>query len=156
MLYRKYMSSVSQFINILYCWIYCNYTLHKKLNKSLQEPEWPFVSFWNIKSLFITCSHLFSFLNHLLSLAVILCHSLPFVVTRCHSLSFVVTSCHFLYHLSLFIVPLAVIRFHSMYHSSVFFQTINNSIAIRKQTDSWKYHFFATSETYYGNKIKRS
>ena len=71
-----------------------NYMLHKKLNKIIQEPDWLFVSFWNIKSLCFTYSHLFSFA---LSLAVIRCHSFSFfllVAIRCHSSSFVVTRSH--------------------------------------------------------------
>ena len=80
-----------------------SFTLHKKLNKIIQEPDWPFVSFRNVKSLYFTYSHSFSFV---LSLAVILCHSLSFL---CYSLSFAVTRCHSL--------SLVVIRSHLLYHS---------------------------------------
>ena len=70
------------------------------------------VSFWNLKFLYFTCSHWFSFVVplavirchslSLLSLVLICCHSLSFVVTRCttrchllyYSLSFVITHCH--------------------------------------------------------------
>ena len=108
-----------------------SYILHRKLNKIIQEADWPsrlaFCFFWNIKSLYFTYSHSHSFV---LSLAVIRCYSLSFFVTRCHLLSFVVTCCttcchslslvvsprcHSLYHLSV-----VVIRCHSMYHPSVF------------------------------------
>ena len=117
----KYLSSISQFINYPYCWIYSSYILHKKLNKILQELDWPFVSFWNLKSLYFNCFHTFSFVvplpvihRHSLSLVVTRCHSLWLVVTRCttrnhslyHLLSFVVTRCH---SLSL-VVPLVVTR----------------------------------------------
>ena len=108
-----------------------SYILHRKLNKIIQEADWPsrlvFCFFWNIKSLYFTYFHSHSFV---LSLAVIRCHPLSFFVTccrfftccitRCHSLSLVVslvvirctTRCHSL--------SLVVIRCHSMYHSSVF------------------------------------
>ena len=69
-----------------------SYILHRKLNKIIQEVDWPsrlvFCFFWNIKSLYFTYSHSHSFV---LSLAVISCHSLSFFVTYCHSLSFFVT-----------------------------------------------------------------
>ena len=42
---RKRMSSISGFINYLYCWIYSSYILHKKLNKIFQEPVGPILSF---------------------------------------------------------------------------------------------------------------
>ena len=104
-----------------------------------------FSFFWNIKLLYFTYFHSYSFL---LSLAVIHCHSLSFFVNHCHPLplsvihfhllyhllSLVVTSCTTRYHsLSLivplvlircpslsFAVPLVIIRCNSMYHSSVF------------------------------------
>ena len=95
------------------------YILHRKLNKIIQESDWPsrlaFCFFWNIKSLYFTYSHSYSFV---LSLAVIRCHSLSFFITRCHLLSFVVTccntSCHSLYHSYSFAVPLDVIHCHSL------------------------------------------
>ena len=108
------MSSMSWFINYLYCWIVSSCILHKKLNKILQEPDWPFVSFWSLKSLYFISSHSLSFV---LPLPVIGCHSLSLVITRCHSLSLVVIRCHSIYHsfvvtcchaLSL-VVPLVVI-----------------------------------------------
>ena len=102
-LYWKYMSSSFQFMNYLYCWIYNSYILHKKLNKILLGPKWPFVSFWKPK---IT-------LFYFLSLAFIRCttrgHSLSHVVFYCHFLSLVVTFCHSLSR----VVPLVVIRFTS-------------------------------------------
>ena len=126
-----------------------SYILHRKLNKIIQEADWPsrlaFCFFWNIKSLYFTYSHSYSFV---LSLAVIRCYSLSFFVTRCHLLSFVVTCCttrchswslvaslvvircttrcHLLSHVVLrcttccHSLSLVVIPCHSMYHSSVF------------------------------------
>ena len=80
-----------------------SYILHKKLNKIIQEPDWLFVSFWNIKSRYFSYPHLFSFV---LSLAVIRCHSLSFFGTRCHSLSLVAIRSHLLYHsLSFAVIP---------------------------------------------------
>ena len=78
-----------------------------KLNKILQEPGWPFVSFSILKSLYFTHSFvLICFITRCLSLSliVIFCYSLSFVVTRCsthcHSFSFllpfVVSCCHLL------------------------------------------------------------
>ena len=126
-----------------------SYILHRKLNKIIQEVDCPsrlaFCFFWNIKSLYFTYYHSHSFV---LSLAVVFCHSLSFFVISCHSLSFAVsccttrchrwiTRCHSLCH-SMSLVPLiamrrttcchsltlVVIRCHSIYHSSVFLQTI--------------------------------
>ena len=96
-----------------------SYILHRKLNKIIQEADWPsrlaFCFFWNIKSLYFTYSHSYSFV---LSLAIIHCHSLSFFVTRCHSLSFVfsccTTHCHSLNHSLPFVVPLDVTRCHSL------------------------------------------
>ena len=91
----NYMSSISWFINFLYCCIYIYmgyiYCL-KKINKNLQEPDCFFFSFWNLKSHYLAYFHWFSF---------IWCHSLPFF---CYSLSFVLTCCHLL--------SLPVIRCH--------------------------------------------
>ena len=113
-----------------------SYILHRKLNKIIQEADWPsrlaFCFFWNIKSLYFTYSHSYSFV---LSLPVIRCYSLWFF---CYSLSFVVFRFHLLYHsLSLVVslvvihcttcchsVSLVVIRCHWMYHSSVFLYAI--------------------------------
>ena len=77
-----------------------SYILHKKLNKIIQEPDWPSVSFWNIKSLYFTYPHSYSFV---LSLAVIRYHSLSFFVTR---LPLVVTRCTTRCHTLSLIVPL--------------------------------------------------
>ena len=96
-----------------------SYILHRKLNKIIQEADWPsrlaFCFFWNIKSLYFTYSHSYSFV---LSLAVIRCYSLSFFVTRCHLLSFVVTCCttrcHSLYHSLSLVIPLDVIRCYSL------------------------------------------
>ena len=73
-----------------------------KIEQNLQEPDWPFVSFWNLKSLFCTCSYLFS-----LAEPDVCCHLLSH---RCHLLSLV--------------VPLVFTRCHSIHHSSVFLWTI--------------------------------
>ena len=87
--------------------------MHRKLNKIIQEVDWPsrlaFCFFWNIKSLYFTYSHSYSLV---LSLAVIVYHSLSFFV------ALVVICCHLLYHslyqsLS-FVVPIDVIRCHSL------------------------------------------
>ena len=103
-----------------------SYILHTKLNKIIQEADWPsrlaFCFFWNIKSLYFTYSHSYSFV---LSLATIHCHSLSFFVTRCHSLSLAVplvvtrwiTRCHSLYHS----MSLVVSRCHSMSLDVLFF-----------------------------------
>ena len=96
-----------------------SYILHSKLNKIIQEVDWSsrlaFCFSWNIKSLYFTYSHSYSFV---LSLSVFRCHSLPFFVIRCHSLSFVVscctTRCHSLNHSLPFVVPLDVTRCHSL------------------------------------------
>ena len=52
-----------------------SYILQRKLNKIIQEPDWPsrlsFCFFWNIKSLYFTYSYSYSFD---LSLPVIHCH----------------------------------------------------------------------------------
>ena len=130
-LFWKYMSWISWFINYLFCWIYTSYILHIILNTILQKQDWPFVSFWKFKSLYFTCSHLFSFVTplvcHSLSLIVICCHSLTLlslVVTLCHSLyhslSLVVIRCTTCCHLFSLILPLVVTHCHLMSHSSVF------------------------------------
>ena len=107
------MSSISRFINSMYCWIYFSYTLHTKMNKNLQEPDWPFVSLWNLKSLFFTCFH--SFITRCHSLY----HLLSFVATSSHFLSLLPLAficCHSCHSLPL-IVPLVVIHCHSLHHS---------------------------------------
>ena len=130
MKYFHDMPSIFCIINNLYCLIYCSYTLHKKLNNNLQIPDWPFVSFWNLKSFSFICSHLLSFVfirctrrNHMfslfVSLVVIFCHPLPFVVNRCPLLPLVIC-CH---SLSL-VVPIVVNRCHSLYYSLSFFATV--------------------------------
>ena len=99
--YWKYMSSFSRFISYLYYWTYNIYTLNKKFNKIVQEPDWLFVSFWNLKSLLLLTLIRFHSFYHSLSFIVIFYYSLSFVVTHCHSLyhwlslvvAFVVTRC---------------------------------------------------------------
>ena len=116
------------------------YILHKKLNKIVQKPDWPFISFWNIKSLHFTYCYLFWFV---LSLAVIRCHSLPFFVTRCHSLAvpLVVTRCHSL--------SLVVIRCHSLCHSVSLVVTgtpCTTRLSVYKTIFSWVIFLETSSE----------
>ena len=125
---KYYIKNVSHQFQIyklyIFYWICSSYTLHKSLNKIIQKPDWPFVSFWNLKSFCFTCSRSFSFVA---LLAVIRCYSVSLVVTRCHSLSLVATRFYLLYHLLSLVVircyslplvlPLVVIRRHSLYHS---------------------------------------
>ena len=85
-----------------------SYILHKKLNTIIQEPDWPSVSFWNIKSLYFTYCRSYSFV---LSLAVIHCHFLLLVVIRCYSLSFIVTHCTTRCHSLSLVVPVVVVTF---------------------------------------------
>ena len=85
------MSSISQFIKDLYCWIYSSYILPKKSSKILQEPDWPFVSLWNLKILCFICSHSFSFV---VPLPAISCHSSSLDITCCHSMLLFATPCH--------------------------------------------------------------
>ena len=97
----NYMSSISWFINYLYCciYIYGLYIVLKKMNKNLQEPDWSFFSFWNLKSHYLAYSHWFSFIWwHPLSF---FCYSLAFAVTCCHLLSLLVIRCHLLRHVVL-------------------------------------------------------
>ena len=115
-IYWKYMASIPWFINYLYCWIYSSYVLHKKSNKILQEPDWPFVSFWNLKSPYFICFHSFSFV---VPLPLIRCHSLLFVIICYLSLSFIVILCHLIYYS----LSLVGVRCHSFYHSLSFFVT---------------------------------
>ena len=112
-----------------------SYILHRKLNKIIQEVDWPsrlaFCFFWKIKSFYFTYSHSYSFA---LSLAVIRCHSLSFFVTRCHllyhSLSLIVTPCitpcHWLYHPMSFVVT----RCHSLHHLFSFIVTRCHSMSL--------------------------
>ena len=123
------MPTVSRFISNLYCQIYSSYTLHKKLSKNLLQPDWPFVLFWNLKSLSFTCCYSFSFFELLVVIPCQLvthcitgCHSLSFVVTLCHSLSLVVICCHSLSFL--------VSRCHSLYNSLLFVVTCSHSLSL--------------------------
>ena len=114
------MSSDSWFINCLYCWLYSSYILHKKLNKILQEPDCPFVSFWNLNSFYFIFSHSFSFV---VPISIIGCHSLSLVITRCHSLLLIDIRFHSIYHSLSFVVPRCTTRYHSLYHSFWFVVT---------------------------------
>ena len=106
-----------------------SYILHRKLNKSIQEADWPsrlaFCVIWTIKSLYFTYSHSYSFV---LWITVICCYSLSFlllVVIRCHSLSLAIPlavtrciiRCHLLYHSIPLVVPLLVTRCNTRCHS---------------------------------------
>ena len=112
-----------------------SYILHSKLNKIIQEVDWSsrlaFCFSWNIKSLYFTYSHSYSFV---LSLAVIRCYSLSFFVTRCHLLSFVVTCCTTSCHSLSLVVSLVVIRCatrcHSLYHLLSFVATPCHSMSL--------------------------
>ena len=103
-----------------------SYILHRKLNKIIQEADWPsrlaFCFFWNIKSLYFTYSHSYSFVLSLavMSFAVTHCHFLLLVVIRCHLLSLVVTCCATRCHSLSLVVPLVVIRCTSRCHSLPF------------------------------------
>ena len=134
-LYWKYKSSISQFLNNLYSWTYCSYTLHILFHSEIKITLFylHLFSFIHFHSLY----HSFSFVFircHSLSFVVICCHSLSLFVIRCHLLPLVVpvvfTHCHSLHHslsfavtrchsLSL-VLPLVVTCCHSMYHSYVF------------------------------------
>ena len=106
------MSSISQFINNLYWWIYCSYTLH-----ILFHSETKITLFYLLSSLsffLISCTTRCHLLLLVVSLGASRCHSLSHLlslaVTRCHllyqSLSLVVIRCHLLYHsLSLNVPP---------------------------------------------------
>ena len=94
-----------------------SYILHRKYTNIIQEADWPsrlaFCFFWNIKSVYFTYSHSYSFV---LSLTLIRCHSLSFFITRCHSLSLV--------------LPLIVTLYYSLYHSLSFVVTRCHSISL--------------------------
>ena len=101
------MSSISQFLNNLYCWIYFSCILNILFHSETK------VTLSYLLSLAFTRFHL-------------LYHWLWFVVTRCHSLSFVVpfvvTCCHLLYHSLSFFVT----RCHSMYTRLSFYKRFSN------------------------------
>ena len=85
------------------CWIYCSFALHSCF---ILKPK-----------ITLICFHS---LYHSLPFAVTRCHSLSLVVICCHSLSLVVplvTRCTTRCRSLSFVVPLAVIRCHSLYHS---------------------------------------
>ena len=110
-----------RFINYLCCWICSSYIFHKKLNKILQEPDWPVAEYvvviYSIKN-WVNSSGTRLACCFILKLIITLFYvlSLSFVVTRCHSLSLVVTNCH---SLSL-IVPLVVTLCHLLFYSLSF------------------------------------
>ena len=87
-----------------------------------------------IKSLYLTCSHSYSFV---LSLSVIHCHLLSFflvVVIHCHYLSFVVTGCttccHWLHHS----LSLVFIRCTTRCHSLPLFVTCTTRLSFYKRS----------------------
>ena len=124
-----------------------SYIQHRKLNKVIQEPDWPLVSFETKNhSILLTLIHIHSF-YHSLSFAVTHCHfcySLSFVVTRVQSLTFfatccttrfnslspvvplIVTLCHLLCHS----LSLVVTRCHSLHHSFLFLVTRCHSLSL--------------------------
>ena len=97
-----------------------SYILHTKLNKIIQEADWPPDWPFQIGLLFL--------LKHKITLLYLLSFvfirfitrypSLLFIVIFCYSLSFVVscctTRCHSLNHSLPFVVPLDITRCHSM------------------------------------------
>ena len=109
------MSSISRFLNCLYCWIYNSYIYCIK--------TW--IKFFRYQ---IGLLVHFETQNHTILLALICfirytsrCHSFLLIVICCLSVSFVFTRCttlcHSLYHwLSVVVTPYTT-RFHSMYHS---------------------------------------
>ena len=96
MLYWKYVSSISRFINYLYCWIYNSYILHKNWTRFFRN-QIGLLFHFEIK----ICSYSFSFV---VTLPVISCHSLSLAITRCSSLSFVVIRYRPIYHSLSFVV----------------------------------------------------
>ena len=114
-------SSISRFINCLYCWIYISYTSHKNWKSySGTRLALCFILRLKITVYLLSCFHS---VYHSVSIVVTRCHFLLFVVTRCHSLSFIVTLCTTRFQSLSFIVSLVVIRCHSMYHLLLFFVT---------------------------------
>ena len=113
----RYVTLIFQCINNLMLLKFIAMHFIKKLNKIYHEPDWPFVSFWNLKSLSFTCPYL---LYHSLLFAVTCCIT-RFFVTRCtarchslyHSLSFVVTRCSA--HLSFYNRSFLLITFSSSF-----------------------------------------
>ena len=116
-----------------------SYILHRKLNKIIQEPEWPFFLLKHKITPFYFLSFIFIRFNtrrHSPSLIVIFvtcCHSLSLVFNHCHSMSLApplaVTRCHFL-NQSWSIV---VTRCHSLYHSL--------SVVVTLFTNDWFFDF---------------
>ena len=100
--------------------------MHRKLNKIIQEADWPsrlaFCFFWNIKfSILLTLIRIHLFYRfllfavthyHFLLLAVILCHSLSLTV---HSLSLFVTRCITRCHSMSLDVPLVCLFINDNY-----------------------------------------
>ena len=114
-------SSISRFINCLYCWIYISYTSHKNWKSySGTRLALCFILRLKITVYLLSCFHS---VYHSVSIVVTRCPFLLFVVTRCHSLSFIVTLCTTRFQSLSFIVSLVVIRCHSMYHLLLFFVT---------------------------------
>ena len=71
-LYWKYILSISQFINYLYCWIYC---MKNRIKFFRNQTGFCFIL--KHKEIYFICSHSFSFLVPLL---IIRCHPLLFVI----------------------------------------------------------------------------
>ena len=113
-----------------------SYILHTKLNKIIQEADWPPDWPFQIGLLFL--------LKHKITLLYLLSFvfirfitrypSLLFIVIFCYSLSFVVscctTRCHSLNHSLSFVVPLDAIRCHSLHHLFSFVVTRCHSMPL--------------------------
>ena len=150
----------------LYCWLYCIYKLHKKLNKNLQVPYLPLVSFWNLKSLSFICSHSLPFVFILCTTRFVALHrkwSFPLrvfsgnvdlltfteeILTCCFhsllsSLSFVVTCCTTCLHSLLFDAPLFVICFHSLCYSLYHSLSLSGPLVCFFINDQFQYILFA-------------
>ena len=116
-IFLKIYALISRFINNL-SWIYCSYTLHRKLKKKpFRNKTDILLNFetWNYSLLLVViCFQSFSSLYHTLSYIVTCC------ISHCHLFALVAIRCHSLYQsLSplLFFVPLLVICCHLLYYS---------------------------------------
>ena len=97
------MSSISGFVNHLYCRICSSFTLHKKCFRNqtgvlLHLKTYDHSILLALLFVFICCTTF--------------CHSLSLIIICCHSLSFVDGHCPSLYYLLSFVLPLAVNRGH--------------------------------------------
>ena len=104
------MSSISLFINYLYCSIYKVVIYCRKRWIKFFRNELGFFFHFEIlnHSHYFTCSHFFHLLSQSFSFPITLCHLLSLLVIHCYLLSLVVIRCHLLHHSLL----LVVIRWH--------------------------------------------